>query len=126
LPSLSEAARVLDRRRGARRELLEPPYVVVAEVQLGRAREYGQVPELLAAEVAHRHREAAVDHLAVRLHLRGRVLVGDRDRARLAPVRGTGDGLPLGLLRREAERRDDRLALVAAQRDERGVGSVLR
>ena len=67
----------------------------------------------------HRHREARVDEL--RAFERRRVLVDDRDRARLVAVRRAGDHLPLRLLGREPERRDDRLVGAVADRDDRRV-----
>ena len=51
----------------------------------------------------------------------GRVLVDERDRARIVSVGRPGDHLAVRFLGREAERRDDRLVVVGRDRDQRRV-----
>ncbi len=126
LPRLAEAARVLDRRPGPRRELLELLHLLLAEGLDGRAREDRQQPERRGL-TRERHRDPGSDRVVLGGSLHGAVVVRHRDRAGLAPVRRSRHRLALRLLGREAESSDDRLAAgLRRQRDQCGVDVVDR
>ncbi len=116
LPRLAEPLRVVDRRRRPQREVLQRAEVLLPERAVGGAREDAQVPHRRRV-ARERHRQPGVDDGPVRLELLARVAVDEGDRAGVAAVRRAGDRLPLGLLRREAERRDERLPLVVRDAD---------
>ncbi len=114
LPGFAEAARVLDRGPRALRELLELADLLLGESVLAAAAVDRQEPDR-ARMAGHRHGQPGPDQVS-RVQ-RGRVLVDERDRARLLAVGRSGDDLALRLLLGEPERRHDRL-LLAVDRDE--------
>ena len=110
LTRFAEAVRVLDRRPGMHCQTLEQEHVLVRVLVAARAREDGQVPEspVLARQ---RHGEAAADRRLLALPaLELGIGVRHRDRPGEPAVRRAGDRVPLGLLDREAESRDERLS----------------
>ena len=108
-------------------QALEQEHVLVRVLVAARAREDGQVPEspVLARQ---RHGEAAADRRLLALPaLELGIGVGHRDRPGEPAVRRAGDRVPLGLLDREAESRDERLsALWLGKHDQGRVGALER
>ena len=114
LPRLAEAPRVLDRRarraaRAARARARSPSPKACRGVRVKIVRKPDRARSRRAA--ARRGPRGSCRRSAAAA---GRVLVRDRDRARLAPVRRPGDRLAARLVLGEAERRDDRLRRVSA------------
>ena len=119
LPRLAEAAGVLDRGAGTPGQLLELPDHAFLEAERGRAAVDRDEPDR-SGLAGSGHGQAGMHELLA--FQRRRVLVGDRDRARLVPVGRAGDRLTLRLYVGEALRGDDRL-VVGVDRNERRVGA---
>src|SRR5262249_29314491 len=122
LTRLAEPARVLDRRRDSLCEFFEPAYVVVAEPDVGIAREDAE-PADLAVAADQRDAERLVHGTG---RLLPRVEVRELDRARLLPLRRAGedpDAFLLAFLAVQADRAEQTLVAVAVriQLDDRRV-----
>ena len=115
LPRLPEAARIFDRRPGPLCQLLELADLLLREPVLRRAAVDDQESHRLGLS-GHRDGKPGVDEVC-RLERR-RILVDERDRAGLVPVRRARDHLAVRLLCGEPQGGHDRLVLVVRDRDE--------
>ena len=110
-PQLVEGEGALERRAESRREALEAGELVVGRLALDAAPEDGERPDARVLPVDDPQGEPACEPELVPRELLLGVAVREGDRARLAAAGREAGELAGGLLRRQAERRDERLAL---------------